>query len=237
MNNIESKFMVSVINQMDKHFDWFPIETISVRMSDWDVEVEISDWTGESICVNWEFDGWQELRDWMNDGRRNWRAIKKALGDALEALEVAPVGEPTPEPETQAESFEERMRRLCEELRARTIQWTYFNPTETHWMLQNEMDLYFDAMRWYAEERDAEATRRFDEARDAFERAFAQMQSYTPSRTRLLELLGLQRGATDQQVKQAYRTFMRAHHPDLAGDDPENLALVQEVNSLYDAQR
>lgn len=52
------------------------------------------------------------------------------------------------------------------------------------------------------------------------------------------EVLGISRGATDDEVKEAYRQLARKYHPDNYGDNPlSDLAKekMQEINEAYDA--
>ena len=52
------------------------------------------------------------------------------------------------------------------------------------------------------------------------------------------EVLGISRGATDDEVKEAYRRLARKYHPDNYGDNPlSDLAKekMQEINEAYDA--
>lgn len=44
------------------------------------------------------------------------------------------------------------------------------------------------------------------------------------------EVLGLQKGATDDEIKKAYRKMAKKYHPDLNPDDPEAEAKFKEVN-------
>ena len=44
------------------------------------------------------------------------------------------------------------------------------------------------------------------------------------------EVLGLQKGATDAEIKKAYRKMAKQYHPDLNPDDPEAEAKFKEVN-------
>jgi molecular chaperone DnaJ len=55
------------------------------------------------------------------------------------------------------------------------------------------------------------------------------------------EVLGVSRDASDEEIKKAFRTLARKHHPDVAGHDPENEARFKEVGEAYqvlsDAER
>lgn len=44
------------------------------------------------------------------------------------------------------------------------------------------------------------------------------------------EVLGLQKGASDDEIKKAYRKMAKKYHPDLNPDDPEAEAKFKEVN-------
>ncbi len=48
------------------------------------------------------------------------------------------------------------------------------------------------------------------------------------------DVLGLQRGASDREIKRAYRKLVKQHHPDRCGDDPESLARFKEVSEAYE---
>ena len=48
------------------------------------------------------------------------------------------------------------------------------------------------------------------------------------------EVLGLQKGATDSEIKSAYRKLAKKYHPDLNPDDPEAEAKFKEVNEAND---
>lgn len=48
------------------------------------------------------------------------------------------------------------------------------------------------------------------------------------------EVLGLQKGATDAEIKSAYRKLAKKYHPDLNPDDPEAEAKFKEVNEAND---
>lgn len=49
------------------------------------------------------------------------------------------------------------------------------------------------------------------------------------------EVLGLQRGATDEEVKKAYRALAKKYHPDVNPGDLTAEAKMKEINAAYDA--
>jgi len=48
------------------------------------------------------------------------------------------------------------------------------------------------------------------------------------------EILGVQRDATPEQIKKAYRRLAREHHPDVAGTDPAAEERFKDVSRAYD---
>ena len=48
------------------------------------------------------------------------------------------------------------------------------------------------------------------------------------------EVLGIQKGATDEEIKKAYRKKARECHPDLHPDDPSYVEKFQEVNEAHE---
>ena len=48
------------------------------------------------------------------------------------------------------------------------------------------------------------------------------------------EVLGLQKGATEEEIKKAYRKKARENHPDLHPDDPSYVEKFQEVNEAHE---
>lgn len=49
------------------------------------------------------------------------------------------------------------------------------------------------------------------------------------------ETLGLKPGASDEEVKRAYKQMAKKYHPDVTGNDPAAAQKMQEVNAAYDA--
>ena len=49
------------------------------------------------------------------------------------------------------------------------------------------------------------------------------------------EVLGLKQGASEEEVKKAYKTLAKKYHPDVTGNDPAAAKKMQEINSAYDA--
>lgn len=49
------------------------------------------------------------------------------------------------------------------------------------------------------------------------------------------EVLGLRDGASEEEVKKAYKSLAKKYHPDVTGNDPEAAKKMQEINSAYDA--
>ena len=48
-------------------------------------------------------------------------------------------------------------------------------------------------------------------------------------------VLGLKPGATDDEVKKAYKRLAKKYHPDIAGNSAEAQKKMQEINAAYDA--
>ena len=46
-------------------------------------------------------------------------------------------------------------------------------------------------------------------------------------------VLGLEPGATDDEIKKKYRTLVKQYHPDLHPDDPEAARKMSEINDAY----
>ena len=53
----------------------------------------------------------------------------------------------------------------------------------------------------------------------------------------LYELLDVRPDATDDEIKKAYRSKAREHHPDATGGDPESEAKFKEVSFAYEVLR
>ena len=49
------------------------------------------------------------------------------------------------------------------------------------------------------------------------------------------EILGLKQGASEEEVKKAYKNLAKKYHPDVTGNDPAAAKKMQEINSAYDA--
>ena len=47
-------------------------------------------------------------------------------------------------------------------------------------------------------------------------------------------VLGLSPGASDDEVKKAYKTLAKKYHPDVAGNSEEAARKMQEINAAYD---
>ena len=48
------------------------------------------------------------------------------------------------------------------------------------------------------------------------------------------EVLGINPGATKDEIKSAYRKMAKKYHPDLHPDDPKAAEKMKEVNQAYD---
>lgn len=49
------------------------------------------------------------------------------------------------------------------------------------------------------------------------------------------EVLGLKNGASEEEVKRAYKNLAKKYHPDIAGNGPAEEKKMQEINAAYDA--
>ncbi|MBQ4595716.1 MAG: DnaJ domain-containing protein [Firmicutes bacterium] len=48
------------------------------------------------------------------------------------------------------------------------------------------------------------------------------------------KVLGLEEGASDDEIKKAYRQMAKINHPDLHPNDPDAVARMNEINEAYD---
>ena len=48
------------------------------------------------------------------------------------------------------------------------------------------------------------------------------------------EILGLSRGASEEEIKKAYRRLAKENHPDLNPDDKDAEARFKEINEAYE---
>jgi len=48
------------------------------------------------------------------------------------------------------------------------------------------------------------------------------------------KILGLTPGATDEQIKQAYRRLAKKYHPDMNPDDPAAAKMMNDINAAYE---
>ena len=47
------------------------------------------------------------------------------------------------------------------------------------------------------------------------------------------EVLGISKGASDDEIKHAYKSLARKYHPDLHPDDKEAESKMKEINEAY----
>ena len=47
------------------------------------------------------------------------------------------------------------------------------------------------------------------------------------------EVLGISKGATDDEIKKAYRKMAKMYHPDLHPDDPQAAEKFKEASEAY----
>jgi hypothetical protein len=52
--------------------------------------------------------------------------------------------------------------------------------------------------------------------------------------SRLLSFFELSDSATEEDIKEAYRKYVRENHPDMTNADPEKIRKFQEVKSIYE---
>ncbi len=52
--------------------------------------------------------------------------------------------------------------------------------------------------------------------------------------SRLLEFFKLTDAASEEEIKEAYRKYVRENHPDMNNSDPEKIKKFQEVKSIYE---
>lgn len=55
-----------------------------------------------------------------------------------------------------------------------------------------------------------------------------------PDKRDYYELLGVQKGCSDDELKKAYRSMVKKYHPDLHPDDKDAEAKMKEINEAYD---
>jgi len=60
------------------------------------------------------------------------------------------------------------------------------------------------------------------------------MSDPTPYIGDFYDTLGVERDATQEEIKKAFRKLARAHHPDVAGDNPESARLFDRIKKAYD---
>ncbi|MDR2337042.1 MAG: J domain-containing protein [Deltaproteobacteria bacterium] len=52
--------------------------------------------------------------------------------------------------------------------------------------------------------------------------------------SRLLSFFKLTDSATEEDIKEAYRRYVRENHPDMTNADPEKIRKFQEVKTIYE---
>ena len=62
----------------------------------------------------------------------------------------------------------------------------------------------------------------------------ALMSESTPYIGDFYDILGVERDATQDEIKKAFRKLARAHHPDVAGDSPESARQFDRIKKAYD---
>ena len=60
------------------------------------------------------------------------------------------------------------------------------------------------------------------------------MSEPTPYIGDFYDTLGVERTATQDEIKKAFRKLARAHHPDVAGDDPMAAERFDRIRKAYD---
>ncbi|MGV9173026.1 MAG: J domain-containing protein [Promethearchaeia archaeon] len=58
--------------------------------------------------------------------------------------------------------------------------------------------------------------------------------SFKKSRYECLKILGLNKGASDEEIKLAYRRLAKKYHPDLNKDDPSTEKKFKKLQNAYD---
>ena len=50
----------------------------------------------------------------------------------------------------------------------------------------------------------------------------------------LYGILGVNKNATDEEIKKAYKKLAKQYHPDVTGNSPEAAKKMQDINAAYD---